>query len=126
MWLKMNKSRHDQLNDESLGAFDIKMHRNTWRLLYTEYNELKSLMSVQLDMHEQIKKLEADLAGAKHQKKLSDALEKLLLDVIKSHMDKLHELGQAMPPNAISMYCSRLHTETIKSLSSVAKKLEGI
>jgi hypothetical protein len=38
-------SKHEEINNESRGAFDIKMHRNTWHKLYEEYH--KELSRVQ-------------------------------------------------------------------------------
>ena len=57
------------------------------------------------------------VAGAKHQKELSDAREKLLLDVIGEMKDILTRA------NEISSYVDNPYSIT---LSSVAKKLEGL
>lgn len=121
----MIPSKHDVTNNESFGAVSVSMHINNWRGLYNEYNQLKSLMSVQLDMHEQIKKLESEIAGAKHQKELSDAREKLLLDVISEMQNVMNGLSSGEDWNN-GTHAKIYRPKLYQTLSSVAKKIEGL
>ena len=79
------------------------------------------------------------IAGAKHQKELSDAREKLLLDVIgemqmsleyyKNLKKEYLSLGGLFNPELMTLSDKALQeifNPAIKTLSSVAKKLEGL
>lgn len=121
----MIPSKHDVTNNESFGAVSVSMHINNWRGLYNEYNQLKSLMSVQLDIQEQLKELHGIADAKKHQKELSDAREKLLMDTIgelKKSLDVILIASQkSEESHALNIYYTAHDT-----LSSVAKKLEGL
>lgn len=110
---------------------EIKTIEQSAEKYYPKF-ETESLASYTLNGRELTLRSQADfLAGAKHQKELSDAREKLLMGVI-SEMKKsiacaseyLKDSGTQQMEDCEPEY--QMLADFTKTLSSVAKKLEGL